>query len=287
MKEIVIVSGKGGTGKTMFSASLAALVQNKVMADCDVDAANLHLLLSPTLERHELFLSGYDYHRIESRCVRCGTCKRVCRYEAINSNFDIDSLSCEGCAACYFACPKNAIETIEKVAGRCIYSDTNYGKFVHAELNPGEDNSGKLVARVKSEARRIAKENNADYLIIDGPPGIGCPVNAALTGSQVAVIVTEPTLSGIHDLNRIIKICQRFRMKIFVVINKANVDEDNNREIKKSCAELNISLAGEIPYSEAVIKTIVSGKTIIEALPNHEVSQAIQAIWHNIRQETI
>lgn len=282
MKEIVVVSGKGGTGKTMFTASLAVLAQNKVMADCDVDAANLHMLLNPEFDHKDNFFCGSDYHINEADCTKCGLCRSLCRFDAISEDFVIDPVSCEGCAACYFACPQKAIGRMDKLAGYCFYSDTKYGKFVHADLNPGEDNSGKLVTKVKKEAREIAKAQNADYLIIDGPPGIGCPVNAALTGSQMAVIVTEPTLSGIHDLSRIVEICRKFKLKIFVVINKCDIDLNNAIKIKKYCEDEELILAGEIPYSEDVLNSIKEGKNIIELMPEHEASKRIKLIWQEI-----
>ncbi len=284
MQEIVVVSGKGGTGKTVVSAGLAVLSENKVLADCDVDASNLHLLLSPRLVRQEDFYSGKEYYRDPAKCNNCGKCFEICRFEAITDNYDIDTINCEGCAACYYVCPNKAISSKEKLAGYFYLSDTSYGKFVHAHLNPGEDNSGKLVTRVKKEARALGKDLGAEYLIIDGPPGIGCPVNAALTGSQTALIVTEPTLSGIHDLQRIIETCQRFRMRIFIVINKADLDQRNSDKIRELAQEQKIIIAGEIPYSEQVIATVRKGKSIVQELPEHAVSSKISQIWQIIKK---
>lgn len=284
MKEIVVVSGKGGTGKTVLSAGFAVLAQNKVIADCDVDAANLHLLLNPEADHKDNFFCGYEYYRQEADCTQCGKCREVCRFDAIDAEFNIDPVNCEGCAACYYACPAKAIERIEKLAGYCYFSETKYGKFIHAELNPGEDNSGKLVTKVKKEARGLAKAEQADYLIIDGPPGIGCPVNAALSGAQTAVIVTEPTLSGRHDLARIVEVCRRFQVKIFVVINKADVDERNALEIRKYCQQNGLTLAGEIPFSEDVNESLAKGKSLVESFPDHEVSRQIKFIWQEVQR---
>lgn len=283
MKEIVIVSGKGGTGKTMFTGSLAILAQNKVLADCDVDAANLNLLLNPEFDHKDNFFCGNEYYRIASECTECGKCLAVCRYGAIDENFDVDNRSCESCAACYYACPNKAIGRIEKLAGYCLFSNTSYGQLIHAELNPGEDNSGKLVTLVKKEARLIAQRQKSSHIIIDGPPGLGCPVNAALTGSQIAVIITEPTLSGIHDLKRIISVCQHFCQKTYTVINKSTLNTKNTAIIRNYCSESGVCIAGEISYSQDVFEAIQQGKNILELFPDHEVSRQIKNIWQEIQ----
>lgn len=283
MKEIVIISGKGGTGKTMLSSSFAVLAQNKVLADCDVEKSNLHLLLNSEFDHQDKFFYGKDYYRVEAECLNCGKCKAVCKYEAINDDFDINPVICEECEACYYACPNKAIERLDKLAGYCVFSETKYGKLVYGELNPGENTSVQLVTKVKKEAWLIAKEQNAEYLIIDGPSGIGGPVNVALKNSQVAIVVAEPTLSGLYDLEKIVKLCQLFKTGIFMVINKSNLDPSNNLKIKQLCNELNIKIAGEIPYSEDVLNLNINGKNIIELFPDHNVSRQIKLIWQEVK----
>ncbi len=282
MQEIVVISGKGGTGKTMIVSGLAVITQKKVIVDCAAELPHLNLLLPSEFTHKENFFCGLEYYRVEADCLHCGKCQAVCQHNAIDNNYDINSLLCTECAACYTACPNKAIERLEKMVGYCSFFDTKYGNLVQADLNPGENSAGKLIAQVKKEARRIATEQNAEYLIIDGPPGIGCPVNAALTGSQLALVVTEPTLSGMHDLKRIIEVCKRFKMNIFVVINKADLDQNNNKIIKELCLELQVAIAGEIRYSETVIETINMGKSILETFPDHDVSRSLKAIWQKL-----
>jgi len=221
MKQITVISGKGGTGKTTITASLAKLATNFVVADCDVDAADLHLLLHPKVgEKHDFF-SGKGYTIDNSKCTSCGKCRELCRYDAISEDYIIDPISCDGCGACYFVCPAGAISVKDNLAGEHYISSINGGStpFIHANLHIAEDNSGKLVALVRKESRRLAELTSAEHIIIDGPPGIGCPVNAAIVGVDLALIVTEPTLSGIHDLERIIKVAKHFNVKTKVVVN--------------------------------------------------------------------
>ena len=210
MKQIVIISGKGGTGKTVITGAFAALAQKKVMADCDVDAADLHLLLEPSIrERHE-FKSGKTAVIDKEKCVKCGKCIEVCRFEAINEKFNVDGVSCEGCAFCSFACPVDAIKMEENISGEWFISNTRFGPMVHAKLGIAEENSGKLVSLVRKQAKEAAEKTAADWVIIDGAPGIGCPVIASLSGIDCAVVVTEPTLSGLHDADRVISVAKHF-----------------------------------------------------------------------------
>ncbi|NWF52770.1 MAG: 4Fe-4S binding protein, partial [Nitrospirae bacterium] len=206
MKQIVVISGKGGTGKTILTASFASLAKNKVMADCDVDAADLHLLLQPEIkERHE-FRSGVTATIDKELCQGCGECISVCRFNAISEDFTVDPISCEGCTICSYVCPAGAIKLEENISGEWFVSETKYGPFVHAKLGIAEENSGKLVSVVRQKAKEIAEKENLDYVIIDGPPGIGCPVIASLANVDLAMIVTEPTLSGIHDMERVAQV---------------------------------------------------------------------------------
>ena len=219
MKEVVVLSGKGGTGKTSIVGSFAALAKSKVLVDCDVDAADLHLLLQPARrERHE-FWSGQTAFIAEDRCTQCGLCQELCRFKAIK-DFRVDPISCEGCGFCSRICPTEAITMKENLAGHWFISDTRYGPLVHAQLGVAQENSGKLVATVRQQERQMAEKEVADYIISDGPPGIGCPVISSLTGANLALLVTEPTLSGIHDLERVLGVCRHFGVPALVCINK-------------------------------------------------------------------
>jgi MinD superfamily P-loop ATPase len=224
MKEIVIISGKGGTGKTTLCASFASLARDAVIADCDVDAADLHLLLAPRVLQEADFVGGRTPVIDSELCAECGDCQAWCRFDAIELDIDagyiIDPLACEHCALCAYVCPEEAISMQSSVSGRWFISETAQGKLVHARLAPGEDNSGKLVTLVRREARRLAEETGARWILNDGPPGVGCPVTAAITGVDLALIVTEPTLSGIHDMQRVEALCRHFQIPALVCINK-------------------------------------------------------------------
>ena len=222
MKELVVLSGKGGTGKTSIVGSFAALADKKIMADCDVDAADLHLILNPqTLEENE-FWSGQVAEIDESKCTQCGLCSELCRFEAI-SQYKVDTFLCEGCEFCYQVCPADAITMRQNMSGKWYVSKTRYGMLVHAKLGIAQENSGKLVSVVRQKAREIAKERSLEYIITDGPPGIGCPVISSLSGSNKALIVTEPTISGLHDMDRILGLCEHFKIEALVCVNKYDI----------------------------------------------------------------
>ena len=212
MKEIVIISGKGGTGKTVITGAFAALAKNKVIADCDVDAADLHLLLDPKIEESHIFKSGFTAFTNKKYCNGCGTCSTVCRFDAVKEDFSIDPISCEGCAFCSLACPEDAIEMKLNISGKWFISQTRLGPLVHAKLGIAEENSGKLVSLVRKKAKEIAEDKNYKWVIIDGSPGIGCPVIASITGVDCAVVVIEPTLSGLHDAERVIDVTKHFNI---------------------------------------------------------------------------
>jgi MinD superfamily P-loop ATPase len=282
MKQIVIISGKGGTGKTVLTASLAVLSQNKVMADCDVDAADLHLLLKPEIrERHE-FRSGVTAEINRDLCEECGECINVCRFDAISEDFHIDPVSCEGCTVCSLVCPTGAITMEENVSGEWFISETTYGSMVHARLGIAEENSGKLVSLVRQEARRIAEEAHKDYVIIDGPPGIGCPVIASLANVDLALIVTEPTLSGIHDMERITSVSKHFNVPTQVVVNKYDLNTKNSDEIKRICDDKGIEVLARLPFSQKVSQSIVEGIPLVEFC-NDEIVRDITHLWEKIK----
>ena len=288
MKQIVVISGKGGTGKTVLSASFAVLADNHVMADCDVDAADLHLLLHPRiLEQHDF--KGLPKAKIDSTlCNGCGECVKLCRFGAIieagkgNTEVEIDPIACEGCRVCMYACSSNAIHMVDAVTGEWYVSETEYGPMVHARLGVAEENSGKLVATVRQNAADIARRNTMDYLIVDGPPGIGCPVIASLAGVDVAVIVTEPTLSGIHDMSRVAGVAQHFGVPVACVVNKYDINLTNTRSIENWCDANHIRMFGKIPFDLSVIDSIKAGIPIV-AFANNGVSREIAKIWECLK----
>jgi len=280
MKEVVVLSGKGGTGKTSIVGSFAALAKSKVLVDCDVDAADLHLLLHPAIrEKHE-FWSGQVATIDEEKCTRCGLCQELCRFAAIK-DFRVDAISCEGCGFCYHICPTEAITMKDNLAGYWFISETKYGSLVHARLGIAQENSGKLVANVRQQARRIAEKEGADYIISDGPPGIGCPVISSLSGANVALLVTEPTLSGIHDLERVLGVCHHFGVPALVCINKYDINEDITHQIERYCLHQGVEVTARIPFDNAVTEAMVHGLPVVEYARNGVASQ-IETLWGSV-----
>ncbi len=263
MKQISIISGKGGTGKTTITAALFSLSKNFVVADGDVDAADLHLILSPKIKRKEEFYGGRIPIIDRKKCTECGECERVCRFDAIK-NLEIDYVSCEGCGFCYNVCPSSAIKMVDNLSGYWYISDTRFGPMVHAELNVGEENSGKLVTVVRQQAKIVAEDEGKEAVLIDGPPGIGCPVIAAVTGVDYLLCVSEPTLSGIHDLSRVLDLASHFGIKAFVCINKYDVNVTNTKKIERYCDEKGVPVVCRIPYSKRVVEAMVKEKTVVE-----------------------
>ncbi len=280
MEEIVVLSGKGGTGKTSIVGSLAALADSKVLADCDVDAADLYLLLSPSLKQRDEFWSGQVACIDPDRCTRCGLCEELCRFDAI-SGFEVDPVACEGCGFCSHICPADAIAMKENLSGHLFVSETRYGPLVHARLGIAQENSGKLVARVRQQARRVAEEQKLGYIISDGPPGIGCPVISSLSGASLALLVTEPTLSGIHDLERVIDVCHHFGVPAVVCINKYDINHDNTRKIEGYCSAHGIDVAAKIPFDNVVTEALVRGMPVVD-YSDGRVSQEIKKLWQKI-----
>ena len=277
MKEVVVLSGKGGTGKTSIVGSFAALAKNKVLVDCDVDAADLHLLLQPVIRQKHEFWSGQVAFIDKQRCTECGLCQDLCRFTAIQ-NFRVDPTFCEGCAFCSQICPAEAITMRENLAGHWFISDTRYGPLVHARLGIAQENSGKLVATVRQQAREMAEKLGLDYIISDGPPGIGCPVISSLSGSSLALLVTEPTLSGIHDLERVLGVCHHFGVQALVCINKYDINEDNTHQIGGYCLSQGIEVAARIPFDNVVTEAMVHGVPVVEYSRNG-ASHQIEVLW--------
>jgi MinD superfamily P-loop ATPase len=280
MKELVVLSGKGGTGKTSIVGSLAALAGDKVLADCDVDAADLHLLLEPVVRQKHEFWSGQVAVIDQEKCTQCGLCPDLCHFEAID-DFTVDLVSCEGCGFCRRICPVEAITMRENLSGHWFISDTRYGPLVHARLGIAQENSGKLVALVRQQAREMAEKQGAAFIISDGPPGIGCPVISSLSGASLALLVTEPTLSGIHDLERVLGVCRHFGVPALVCINKYDINEENSRRIEDYCLKQKVEVAARIPFDNIVTEAMVKGQPVVQ-YSDSPVSRRIKLLWQNI-----
>ena len=280
MKEVVILSGKGGTGKTSLVGSFAALARSKVLADCDVDAADLHLLLDPSVKEDNEFWSGMTAVIDEEKCNQCGLCQDVCRFEAVH-DFKVDPISCEGCGFCSQVCPTEAITMKERLSGRWFVSDSKYGPLVHARLGIAQENSGKLVALVRQKARQIAGQRKMDLIISDGPPGIGCPVISSLSGTNLALLVTEPTLSGMHDLTRVLGACRYFGVPALVCLNKCNLNPDNASQIESYCLGQGVELASRIPFDNVFTEALIHGQPVVEYTKG-EITSEIKSLWQRI-----
>ena len=282
MLQVAIVSGKGGTGKTSIIASLAALARGKaVFADCDVDAPDLHLILQPEiLERREFY--GIKRAFIDKeKCIQCGICQDSCRFGAI-ADFEVETPLCEGCGVCQLVCPEDAVDMRDVQAGEAYISQTRFGPMVHAELYPGEEASGKLVAMVREMARDLAAEKNLDLILIDGSPGIGCPVIASLTGVDLALVVTEPTVTGEHDLVRLLDVADHFGIKTTVCINKYDLNPEAARKIEELCGKRGVKIAGRLPYHTSVVEAMVAGQAVVER--GGPVAQAMAEMYKRLEE---
>jgi len=282
MRELVVLSGKGGTGKTSLVGSFAVLAGNKVLADADVDAPDLHLLLQPQVKQEEEFWSGQLAFIDEDKCTQCGLCEELCRFKAIK-DYRVDEFSCEGCGFCSQICPVEAIQMRERMAGHWYISETRYGPLVHARLGIAQENSGKLVALVRSKAKALAEESHSDYIITDGPPGIGCPVISSLTGAGLALLVTEPTLSGMHDLSRILGVCQHFGVPALVCINKYDLNKENAGRIEAYCEDMEAKVIGRIPFDNVVTEALAHGAPVVEYAEGR-VAREIESLWQEIQR---
>ena len=281
MKELTIISGKGGTGKTSVVASFAALARDKVMADADVDAADLHLILAPKIKYEEDFKGGRSAQIDPERCTECGECLDRCQFNAISPEFVVDKIDCEGCGVCVHFCPAEAIDFPQNVCGKWYISETRFGPLVHARLGIAEENSGLLVSLVRNQAKVLAEEQGLNTIIVDGPPGIGCPVIASITGTSLVLIVTEPTLSGLHDLERVVGLTSHFKIPALACINKFDLNSEISDQIAGYCARNHIELVGHIPYDTTVTHAMVAGKSIVE-FSNGSVAGAVKEIWHRV-----
>jgi MinD superfamily P-loop ATPase len=283
MTEITILSGKGGTGKTSLSAAFATINNNMVVADCDVEAANLHLILQPENYLEEKFISGHKAVIDYNTCANCRLCIAYCRFDAIatlNGKVTISETSCDGCKLCSRVCPSQSVSMVPNDKSRWYAGDYRNGKMIHARLAPGEENSGKLVNVVRDQARKTAKESGIETIIIDGPPGTGCPVISSVTGAEKAIIVTEPTRSGFHDLKRILELTSNFKIKSYVVINKYDLNVDVTCQITDWCFDMKIPIAGKIPFEAQIVEAMLNCQSIVEWLPDSEVSKEIRSIFN-------
>ena len=280
MQEIVILSGKGGTGKTTIVASFAVLARDKVLVDCDVDAADLHLLLQPDIKKNEEFWSGKTAYIDKKYCTGCGICEQVCRFDAIR-NFKVDPVSCEGCGFCFHVCPEDTIRMENNLSGEWFICDTKYGPLVHARLGIAQENSGKLVALVRQEARKLAQEQGLGYILSDGPPGIGCPVISSLSGANLVLAVTEPTLSGMHDLDRVLGVCQHFGVPALVCINKYDINEENTSDIEKFCEAMGVEVISKLPFDNVVTEALVKGLPVVEYCEDG-ITREIENLWKRL-----
>jgi len=291
VKEIVVISGKGGTGKTSIVASFAALANSAVLADCDVDAADLHLILGPDIKKTHDFSGGKLASIITERCTGCGRCEEVCNFDAVRFNgpvsdvvektYRIDPIACEGCGVCVHFCPVEAIEFKDVINGQWFVSETRFGPMVHARLGIAQENSGKLVSLIRKEAKRIAAEQNKDLIIVDGSPGIGCPVIASIGAADMVLVVTEPSIAGRHDLERVVELTEHFRIPTAVCINKYDINPEIAKSIEKRTSEKGLKLAGKIAYDITVTKAQIAGKSIVEYSGNSLRKQVV-SLWEAI-----
>ncbi len=282
MKEVVVLSGKGGTGKTSIVGAFAALARNKVLADCDVDAADLHLLLSPSMREEHEFWSGQVAEIDPDRCTHCGLCEETCRFDAIHA-YQVARIGCEGCGLCARLCPTGAIRMKDNLSGHWFISDTRFGTLVHARLGIAQENSGKLVHLVRQKAKELALHEGADITINDGPPGIGCAVISSLSGADLACIVTEPSLSGIHDMERVLSVCRHFVIPALVCINKHDMNEEGTQQIENYCDSRHIQVISRIPFDPRVTEAQVQGVSLLEYTDDSYIAAPIEQAWEAVR----
>lgn len=293
ISELVVISGKGGTGKTSVVASFAALADNAVLVDCDVDASDLHLILDPRVVSSQDFSGGMMASIRAERCTGCGICEQVCRFEAVSptgpanewvdATYSIDPVACEGCGVCVYFCPSRAIDFTPAINGQWFVSESRFGPMVHARLGVAEENSGKLVTTVRNAAKKIAEASGRSQVIIDGSPGIGCPVIASLTGAAMALIVTEPTLSGMHDLDRVAELTSHFRIPTGICVNKCDIHPEMTETIRERAEARGMDVLGVIPYDAAVTHAQIAGKSVVE-FSNGPAASAIESLWNAVRE---
>jgi MinD superfamily P-loop ATPase len=283
-RELVVISGKGGTGKTSIAAAFFTLAQNSLLCDADVDAANLHLLMRPKVREHHDFQGGHQANIDPERCNACGVCRDVCRYDAVGDDFSVDPLACEGCGVCVHFCPQQAIDFPRKTCGQWFVSETPWGTMVHARLGVAEENSGKLVALVRREAQQLAETQGAALILTDGPPGVGCPVIASVGGASAVLIVTEPSVAGLHDMQRVAQLAAHFHVPRLLCINKHDLSPQTTQRIEAQAQELGIPVIGRVPYDPVFTRAMVQGVPLFQYQPDSRVAHTLKQIWSKIQQ---
>ena len=282
IREIVIVSGKGGTGKTSLAAAFAALAKSGILCDADVDAADLHLLMQPEVKERTDFMGGSKAVINPDLCTGCGTCRTLCRFDAISDRYEVDPIRCEGCGVCVDFCPEQAIDFPVQRCGEWYISATRFGPMVHARLGIAEENSGRLVSLVRKETRQLAEERGLELILTDGPPGIGCPVIAAIGGATALVIVVEPTVSGIHDMERVVDLAAHFRVPGMVIVNKYDLNVEMTEAIEQLAVQRNLVVLGRVPFDPVFTRSMVQGQTLFEYGAETPTRQVVRDIWAKI-----
>ena len=282
MKELVVISGKGGTGKTSLVAAFASLARDKILCDADVDAADLHLIMKPKIKESHDFQGGHTAVINSERCTECGLCRELCRWDAIGDGFEVDPIACEGCGVCFYFCPENAVDFPENTCGEWYISETRLGPMVHARLGIAQENSGKLVTLVRQESKKFAEDKKLDLILTDGPPGVGCPVIASIGGATAVLIVAEPTVSGRHDMERVVQLASHFNVPAMVCVNKFDLNPEKAEAIEYYAREKKVSVLGRIPFDPVFTKSMVQGQTIFEYNTGSEATQSVQQIWEKV-----
>jgi len=280
MKELIVISGKGGTGKTSLIASFASLAESKILCDADVDAADLHLLMDPHISIRADFKSGHIANIDRNKCSECGLCLDLCKFSAISNDFKVNPIDCEGCGVCVYFCPEKAIDFPENTCGQWFYAETRFGPMVHARLGIAEENSGKLVTFVRQESKRLADKKDLDLILTDGPPGVGCPVIASIGGASAVLIVAEPTLSGIHDMERVVQLANHFNVPAMLCVNKFDLNYDLTLDIEHFAKDDGMSCLGRIPFDPIFTEAMVKGQTLIEYNRESKAGHAVEEIWN-------
>jgi MinD superfamily P-loop ATPase len=285
MKELVVISGKGGTGKTSLMAAFSSLAKNKVLCDADVDAADLHLIMNPAVVQRTDFKSGNNAAIDKDVCTDCGLCREMCRFNAISADYVVNPIDCEGCGVCVHFCPESAIDFPENTCGEWFVSDTRLGPMVHARLGIAEENSGKLVTLVRQEARKLAEEKKLDLILTDGPPGVGCPVIASIGGASAVLIVTEPTVSGKHDMERVAQLADHFKIPAVMCVNKFDLNLELTKSIENYAQKKGVSCLGRIPFDPVFTKAMIQAQTVFEYDGRSTISEAIRGTWQLLSEK--
>ena len=285
MKELIVISGKGGTGKTSIMAAFSSLAERMVLCDADVDAADLHLIMNPKVIRRTDFQSGNTAVINKDQCTECDLCRELCRFNAISADYKVNPIDCEGCGVCVHFCPEDAIDFPVSTCGEWFVSDTRFGPMVHARLGIAEENSGKLVTLVRQEARKIAEAKNLDLILTDGPPGVGCPVIASIGGANAVLIVTEPTVSGKHDMERVAQLAAHFKVPAMICVNKFDLNLELTREIETYAEKKGLSCLGRIPFDPVFTKAMIQAQTVFEYDGRSTVGEAIRGTWQRLTEK--